>query len=402
LAIVGTVVAVGVGVAWAALGRRVVPLYLGPVAFSLHAAFASLITGALLTLVAVGSSAQRLSALGGIVGLGLVVGCVEWFVRSARTTAGAPRGGATPIAGTDRTYQADLAAFERGGSRYRNTRRTRETFRSTTINIVDGWRTVPEPLELERSDMTRVMMFGGSTLVGIEVRDADTLPAALQRDLIRRGRRVAVHNFGVMGATAHGSCHVLRRTEMRPGDIVIVYFGANDVNVAALYGGVGRGPLRVIPGLVGALRIVGDLGRLHSVRLLARVVSSRSPVRRAAEATRRADGLVRTLDRAVRRVRRAGATPLLVLQPHRYSSADEELGVTAVRPGAPEGLAVTARRQYERIRERCRGIAEFHDLSLVLATEQAADAYVDWMHLTAWGNARVATELGAVVDATIG
>jgi hypothetical protein len=125
-------------------------------------------------------------------------------------------------------------------------------------------------------------------------------------------------------------------------------------------------------------------------------------VRRAAEATRRADGLVRTLDRAVRRVRRAGATPLLVLQPHRYSSADEELGVTAVRPGAPEGLAVTARRQYERIRERCRGIAEFHDLSLVLATEQAADAYVDWMHLTAWGNARVATELGAVVDATIG
>jgi lysophospholipase L1-like esterase len=394
-----TAVVAGNAIAWRVAGRRLVPQYLGPWAFTFHASWASF-TVALVGLVAVrGTSTQRVTTIGVLGGAFVVVWIGEWFVRSSlRTNArSSDEGPAGPPRG-DPQFLTDLGRFEELGPRYRNTRRTRESFVSPTLNFVEGWRLVPSTNRGLEPSVPRVLMFGGSTLVCIEVSDDATLPGELSRQLLERGLVAEVVNYGVMGATLRASWDILRATPLRESDVVIVYFGANDVNVAALFGGPARGVLAVVPGLGGFLRAIGDTTSSQLAHALARWVVTTDVGRLARASEKRAEDVADMADRIIGHVRTSGAIPVLVLQPHRLVGGTANSDSTTTESSATSDFARTADRQYTRVRDRMSSRAEFHDLSRILSDGLSDDLFLDWAHLTRRGN-RIAA--GAMSDLVV-
>lgn len=385
----------GNAIGWMAIGRRLVPLYVSSFAFTFHCTVAAWVATGIGAAVARGSAVQRFSALGLVVGSMGIVACGEWFVRSAARSHGPPRGRRPDdMAYGAPQYLSDLAHFERRGSRYRNTRRRRESFSSPTINFVDGWRVTPDDASHTGDATPRVLVFGGSTVVCIEVADAETLPAQLARHLRGHGLCHRVVNRGVMGATLRASWRFVRATPLRRGDVVLVYFGANDVNVAGLFGGPVRGILRCIPGLGGLLRAVGDVVGLRLAYAVGRWLITRDAERLAREAEHRADDVASVVRRIIRHCRTADVCPVVMLQPHALVDGAVGHASTGLPSSVTPKFVDTAVRQYERIRSRCAVEAEFHDLSRVISSDPTKGMYVDWMHLTARGNATVASLIG--------
>lgn len=398
IGVAALVAVLGNVIGWMVAGRRLVPLYLSPFALTFHCTGAAWVVTVLGTLVVRGSAVQRLCALGLIGALiGLVV-CGEWLVRSAAQSRGRSTGGRSDN-GTHETSQflVDRARFEQGGSRYRNTRRRRENFSSPTLNFRDGWRVIPERESPVDASASRVIVFGGSTVVCIEVADGDTLAAQLDRHLHSRGSNRQVLNRGVMGATLRASWRLLRVTPLRRGDVALVYFGANDVNVAGLFGGPARGVLRGIPRLGGLLRAVGDIAGLRIAHVVARWLVTTDPDRLAREAERRADDVARVIRRVIRHCHATGVHPMVILQPHALVSGGTRHATAGDHSSVSTAFVGAAVRQYERIRQRCAGDTEFHDLSWMLSDEPTTDVYVDWMHLTARGNAMVASAIAELL-----
>jgi hypothetical protein len=95
------------------------------------------------------------------------------------------------------------------------------------INVRDGRRvTTDQPAAASY----RVYLLGGSILFGQEVPDRYTLASALQRELNKRFPEwYQVVNLGVPAFNAAQEYIILAKDlELRPGDVVIAYDGAND------------------------------------------------------------------------------------------------------------------------------------------------------------------------------
>ena len=76
----------------------------------------------------------------------------------------------------------------------------------------------------------RIAVTGGSTTYGWRVLDADTIPARLQDAIRAFGRKVAVYNFGIEGASLEREIALVRRLrDAYALDQVLFYTGANDV-----------------------------------------------------------------------------------------------------------------------------------------------------------------------------
>lgn len=127
-------------------------------------------------------------------------------------------------------------------------------FKSPKFNIVDGWRlTTDQPPKA----ISNLYLFGGSTVQCIEVADRDTICSNLQRLLNSYSESVCVNNRGVSGMTVRANQTEFAKLSLKTGDIVIVYFGANDSKLD-VYLQEAKTPFRLIPGytkLLGFLRI---------------------------------------------------------------------------------------------------------------------------------------------------
>jgi len=91
-------------------------------------------------------------------------------------------------------------------------------------------------------EAVRILCFGGSTMMGMGARDAQTIPAVLARRLVELGHRAAVVNMGQLG---HNSTQetialqqLLKRGE-RP-DIALFYDGINEMVCAEQTGAADR------------------------------------------------------------------------------------------------------------------------------------------------------------------
>jgi lysophospholipase L1-like esterase len=82
----------------------------------------------------------------------------------------------------------------------------------------------------------RIAISGGSTVWGWRVRDADTIPAGLQRLLKQDHPNITVFNFGIEGATLATELATLKRfRDAYAIDQVLFYTGANDVVYSYLH-----------------------------------------------------------------------------------------------------------------------------------------------------------------------
>ncbi|NTU77205.1 MAG: SGNH/GDSL hydrolase family protein [Alphaproteobacteria bacterium] len=101
------------------------------------------------------------------------------------------------------------------------------------INIKNNRRVTPEQ---PAHPAHRIWMFGGSTMINVEVPDAFTLPSLVQKLLNKENYSgYAVENMGATTITSRHELYKLQHDALiEKGDIVIFYDGVNDV-IQSLY-----------------------------------------------------------------------------------------------------------------------------------------------------------------------
>jgi len=242
----------------------------------------------------------------------------------------------------------------------------------------------------------RVLLFGGSTVFGREVGDADTLPSRLQALLNERGLRVAVDNYGAEGAGGAYAVEWLRSlptdAEPRRGDLVVIYLGVNDAGLTfALRSPIDRVAGRS-PAIGDSLSWLGErsvvAARLMSLVGKGAITVSPREVARLRDALAEAQSWVDA----------RGARLLLVLQPNLFTRADPNEYERALGDLYGEGLRRAVLEAYGLIEPVVR-TAERSVVATDAMDGLMPSPYLDWMHVTAQGNARVAEILApAVVD----
>ena len=100
-------------------------------------------------------------------------------------------------------------------------------FKGKYINVENNLRvTKYQPLQYKNT----IHVFGGSTIFGGEVPDENTIPSFLQKKLNDANVIYKVNNYGVSSIIAKQQYERLKNTvEVKNGDIVIFYDGANDI-----------------------------------------------------------------------------------------------------------------------------------------------------------------------------
>src|SRR5262245_1113632 len=108
-------------------------------------------------------------------------------------------------------------------------------FRSKHVNIDENGMRLNGAPPVENPEL-KIWMFGSSPVFGATSGDGETIPAAIERQLAKSGRRAAVSNFGVVGYTSwQETLDILLRLGERPKpDVVILFTGDNDFQLAWL------------------------------------------------------------------------------------------------------------------------------------------------------------------------
>ena len=276
------------------------------------------------------------------------------------------------------------------------------------ITIVDGRRrTVGQPAV----PVHRVHVFGGSTVVGVEVPDEWTMPSRLQAELASRcGTAVTVENQGVIAITATYQQRRLAQASVAPGDVVVFYDGVNDV-YHGVFQGFGEDESAMSSrGDASSestwLRLTRPMLRGTAVWTLLsswRQFPPRPPrtVTRAATLTdnvqaaaaRFADALTAASVWSTTR----GAVFVHVLQPHLFAtplSNAYRRSLAADRTNVPVGLDRAFAAAYPAFREavaRTTMAGVTVDASGALpVTSEDDDVFLDFCHLNHVGNARIA------------
>jgi lysophospholipase L1-like esterase len=245
----------------------------------------------------------------------------------------------------------------------------------------------------------RVLIFGGSTVRGWHVDDRDTIASHLQSVLLARGSALRVDNFGADGVAGAYSVDWLKSltSDASPGagDVVIIYLGVNDAGLTFAL----RSPLDRVAGrapLLGeALTWLGDESVLaaRTMSLLGKGAITVLPdeVERLRAALVDAESWVRS----------RGAALLVVLQPHLFSKADPNDYERELARLYGPGLRRAVDEAYRLIEPVVRSMP--HHLVAVDAMDGLQPSpYLDWMHVNASGNARVADVLTPAVVELVG
>lgn len=283
-------------------------------------------------------------------------------------------------------------------------------YRSPTLNVVGSTRrSVGE--ETRGKDAHTVFVFGGSTVWGMGVKDAYTIPSFLHRADEARSFRFV--NYGVSGYQSTQQSlrlGLLLASRARP-DVVIFYDGANDVSTTIeqrpgyemghdlreerLRGSV----VGVLETLYSRTNLSALLGSLHARRSAQRARAEREYALTPDDLAQVEEAAQIHLDnlRYVRRLgHEFGFRPLLFLQPILVAGYEIEAGVVTdferrVYDSAPTRWRAMWRRYYERMRAS----GEILDLSQIFVEAGRSGSYFDLTHLGPAGNRLVAEHIYA-------
>jgi len=271
------------------------------------------------------------------------------------------------------------------------------------LRAVPGGGTAGEPVRL----------FGGSTMWGTGVSDAQTIPG--QVALLLPGRPVV--NHAQSGYVSRQGLEALVNlvNQGKPVGTVIFYDGVNDVFVgcssaisvnghiqeprmrAAIdAGGVERSWLRDLlfgASLPFARRVVDKLAFELGGAPILDTGPQGAPSRcrdNAAEAERIADTLIANWRLAARMTRDAGGSFLAVLQPVAYQGKPSIAHLT-LEPGMGQDYAAV----YPVLQRKLASMTDFTVVDLSAMYDGPAAHYMDWAHVNAAGNAKMAEAIVA-------
>ncbi len=285
--------------------------------------------------------------------------------------------------------------------------------RTETVNISDdGIRVTPHNDAPHERNLT-LYLFGGSTMLGVGVRDWGTIPAYLSLQYKQEGEPHEVVNYATCWWTSSQSLAqlmVLLREGKRP-KVVVFYDGINDVNVLSYGGRVGGISPEADEILRRGFKDEPSLARgILSHSLLLRMLLNSIRPDRVSKGLRRfamseaeielgAEEIVKAYENNVRMVvalgREFGFTPLLFFQPApliaRKPTAESDIRATSDRLRSRAGEETLYARVYALVRasELLRSCPGFYDLQDIFAMEERP-MYSDSEHLLPEGNDVVA------------
>ena len=106
-------------------------------------------------------------------------------------------------------------------------------FNGDFLNVVDGLRVTVDAPKVVRQ---RFFIFGGSTVFCGEVSDKFTLCSQIQAEINQHKFSTAVVNFGRHGSTLQNRVIYLKLADLRKGDLVLFWFGVNELGWKLLEG----------------------------------------------------------------------------------------------------------------------------------------------------------------------
>jgi hypothetical protein len=285
-----------------------------------------------------------------------------------------------------------MATSEQMTSSSRYWREIRLTFRSELINIIDGFRVTSDiPTVSSKS----IHMYGGSTILCIEVPDDKTISSYLQREIRATGFPYRVFNRGVSGATVHGNLGYLVDDEICSGDLVIVYFGINDAKVTS-YPLCACGLFSLIPLWIPIIRGSKKLLRLRILQWLWYKTVKLNVIELEKYAAKRSSLALETVSEMRRRVEARGASLMVVLQPHIWSKVQTSREMTLgfrVDHNISKVLKVT----YEKYLSDFSNMPAFYSFVDVF-DHVGTDTFVDWAHANAVGNEIVSKRFMTILN----
>jgi lysophospholipase L1-like esterase len=279
-------------------------------------------------------------------------------------------------------------------------------YQSPTFNIKQGIRDTPTGSERCDHGGRSIFICGGSTVICSEVTDLETLPSCVASALTSRRVKARVENWGRWGSTiANRAWYVESHIRPRPGDVVVLYFGANDsgfrqtrYELKPLRGLIDWMLVKAIQSFYVGMRALRRQKKKYDTSLLGVAILPLTLACRplltllAWRVVRNNRKIVEVLSSSTIM---AGVDLVLVLQPQLYEMCSRN-GVRDRRLQRDMTLEVTMPVAYRRYR-KWRSLQSNEDrLYFIDATtylDEHLDSYLDWAHLDARGNAVVAKRL---------
>ena len=229
-----------------------------------------------------------------------------------------------------------------------------------------------------------ILLFGGSTTLMWEVPDDLTYASFLQRRF-NLDKKVRVINHGTLGATVlNRASFLIKRTPINKGDIIIFYFGINDVG-QTVYGkplSSLRSPLLILFGKSGVQK--SEIGKWVSGKLLLRH-NSRCSISAF-------NSTVSAIGKAKKFVESHDAKIMVVLEPNLFCSKTKsgyEKSLRSHWSSFSAGQVKFCYPKYETFVDQC----DFGVSLLNIFDNLDSSVYIDWCHVNARGAEIIANSL---------
>ena len=297
------------------------------------------------------------------------------------------------------------------------------------VNVDDSGRRVTTD-NSTAADAFVIWSFGGSTTWGMAVPDAETLPSQLSRRFNAAGVPTRVRNFGETGFVATQDLLALvRALQNRPApDLVVFYEGANEplgltdrpdlVNPHYLMDRIQglfeqtietEHPAVVLLKQTAFYRLADALGnRIATVVPVSRESTYPTPLEDIPDVARTSAQAYRTnLEIITSLAGEYGFTPYFFFQPRLGVGAktldeSERQLLDDLREDRQEDwmirFTIELRKQTVEAIGSDAAAWRFHDIADVFA-DTPAPVYVDWVHVSHTGNARIADEIFRIIRA---
>ena len=250
--------------------------------------------------------------------------------------------------------------------------------RLTQISIVDGRRlTAGQPHKFERS----CFLLGGSTIFNAQVPNDLTIASQMQQLFNSFSQNLIVHNLGLSGATSDNRIRFMRENlTLCPNDVVILYFGVNDVcfpgqiNIKNNFGDL----------IIYSTNVLLDICRKNS-QIFARLRSIQKPRFRHSTRKYLHEVVIPSIIQGNSFCKAKSANFLAVLQPSLYSIAKFDDNDWEYLKKLPKSLKRILEYGNSLLIEELKQYDFFVDGRSVFA-DTKEQVYCDWIHTTESGN----------------
>jgi len=270
-------------------------------------------------------------------------------------------------------------------------------FQGKYINVKENLRaTTSQPL----NSLNTVHVFGGSSIFSGEVPDKNTIPSFLQVKLNNADRRYIVKNYGVSSIIAKQQYERMKKTvQIKKGDIVIFYDGANDILQKIYFNNqdgwiLGGGDNKEFY-WIKILRKIAKYS--YSISYIDKKITQALPLK--ANFKNEAQIYLKEIKDAEVYVKNKGGKFYHFLQPVLFEKENKnryEKELLLIRSLVPIGLEEVFKKGYPEFKKQLKKLSNSYDLTKSFDVTKKSP-YLDWCHINHEGNEIIANKIFDII-----